>query len=82
MRVSYIGRGTLATGGLNGDGIPDLVVAAYSGVWVCLGQKGGTFAAPVFYPMPAGYLGTVALGDFNSDGKMNIAVANTGAQNS
>jgi uncharacterized protein (TIGR03437 family) len=73
--------GALATGDLNGDGIPDLVVAAYNSVWVSLGQKGGTFSAPISDAIPAGSLATVALGDFNGDGKVDIAVANTGAQN-
>ncbi len=68
---------SLATADFNGDGIPDLAVANYSGgtVSILLGNGDGTFSQPAgitignttFY---------VATGDFNGDGKPDLAVAN------
>jgi hypothetical protein len=70
---------------LNNDGIPDLVVTTqFNGgigsntVYVLLGLGGGTFGAamPVYYVGGFGiYLPSVAIGDFNGDGKPDIAVA-------
>jgi len=62
---------------LNGDGIPDLIVATLlnpAGVNVFLGNGDGTFGASTFYP--AGLRDAfVTVGDFNSDGKPDLIVA-------
>ena len=61
---------------VNGDGIPDLVVTAGSVLSVWLGKGDGTFSAPTFVQgvtSPA-----ITFGDFNGDGKLDIAVANAG----
>jgi hypothetical protein len=61
---------------LNGDGIPD-IVATGDQVDVYLGKGDGTFANPVYYN-GGNFPGSVVTGDFNGDGKMDIAVAAQG----
>src|SRR5580658_2289327 len=59
----------VAIAALNGDGILDLVVSdagSPAGVWVLLGQTGGTYKAPVYYASPV--LTGIALKDVNGDG--------------
>src|SRR5205823_14910794 len=61
----------------NGDGIPDLAVAAQSGnaVNFFLGNGDGTFQDALPYathPMPNG----IVSGDFNGDGLPDVATAN------
>jgi hypothetical protein len=69
----------LAALDLNGDGIADLVASAQNTVSVWLGKAGGTFSSPVSYSVQGGYLisgGPVSLafGDFNGDGRIDIAI--------
>ena len=70
----------IATADFNGDGILDLAVACQGPlggpgfVDILLGNGDGTFAAPVEYGtigQPEG----IALGDFNGDGDLDIAVS-------
>lgn len=56
----------------NGDGIPDLAVAAGS-VLILLGQGHGVFAAPIATVTKNPAAALVA-GDFNHDGKLDLAV--------
>src|SRR5439155_552784 len=76
----------VAVGDLNGDGRTDLVVAdagsfvAYmprtgGSLSVLLGNGDGTFQAAVNYAVRT-YPQSVAVGDFNGDGKPDLAVAN------
>ena len=75
---------SVVTADFNGDGIPDLAVAARNGntLTILLGKGDGTFTAlPIAfaantYPM---YL---AAGDFNSDGKTDLAlvIGNVGVE--
>lgn len=72
--LSFIG-----TADFNGDGIPDLVVSSKNSVTILLAKTGGTFAPPASYSVQGGYLEsgyaiTAAMGDFNRDGKVDIAV--------
>jgi hypothetical protein len=78
IRAIYV-----AVGDFNGDGIPDLAVAnvgtypSYSdgSVSILLGKGDGTLLPPVNYPTGT-YSDSVAVGDFNGDGKQDLAVAN------
>jgi hypothetical protein len=76
----------VAVGDFNGDGKPDLTVVAQSSrrapteVGVLLGNGDGTLQAPVFYGAGSGPI-SVAMGDFNGDGKPDLAVANYGSNN-
>jgi hypothetical protein len=73
---------SVAVGDFNGDGRLDLAVADYgsggsgSEVSVLLGNGDGSFQAPVHYAVE--YAGPVAVGDFNGDGRLDLAVAGGG----
>src|SRR5947209_7406069 len=61
---------------LNNDGIPDMAVAGLTGgvIQVLIGNGDGTFKAPVTYHTDKASH-HIAFGDFNRDGKVDIAVA-------
>lgn len=82
-RVDYATGPTpfsVAVGDFNGDGRPDLVVTnsaanAGNGVSVLLGNGDGTFQAHVDYAASSRPT-SVAVGDFNKDGTLDLAVTN------
>lgn len=71
---------------VNGDGKPDLVVANLceseddcdnGEVGILLGSGDGTFQAPYSYNSGGYYAQSVAVGDFNGDGRIDLAVSNS-----
>jgi hypothetical protein len=66
-------RGQLATGDVNGDGKPDLVVGEGNLVSVLRGNGDGTFQPKVDSAIANGITG-IALADFNEDGKLDAVV--------
>lgn len=80
---------SLAFGDFNGDGKIDIAVGNYgnqesqSAVYVLLGNGDGTFQAPIATSLGQYvYSDTLAVGDFNKDGKLDLLVTiagNTGA---
>jgi FG-GAP-like repeat len=65
---------------LNNDGREDVVYPDAQnavGFYVKLSTGDGVYGAATHYSLPAGYLGTVGIGDFNGDGKPDLAVFST-----
>ncbi|HYQ96437.1 MAG TPA: T9SS type A sorting domain-containing protein [Candidatus Eisenbacteria bacterium] len=75
--VEYPTRGgEIAIGDMNGDTNLDLVTAGGSTASVLLGNGDGTFRAPIRSPA-GGSASSAALGDVNSDGKLDFITENT-----
>jgi hypothetical protein len=71
----------LAVGDMNGDGKPDLVLAAGNSVHVLKSNGNGTFQAPIS-TVGSAVAGTVAVklvdvGDFDKDGKLDVVASGT-----
>lgn len=76
---------SIAAGDLNNDGSSDLAVAnsGSNDVTILLGNGTGGFSAAVGSPVAVGGTApaSVAIGDVNRDGKLDLAVANQGSNN-
>ncbi|MGA9967707.1 MAG: FG-GAP-like repeat-containing protein, partial [Terriglobales bacterium] len=80
------GPNAVAVADVNGDGIPDLVVANWctdstcvaSSVGVLLGKGDGTFQPAVPYGSGGLYADSVAVADLRGTGKLDIVVGNCG----
>lgn len=71
------------TADFNGDGNPDLVFLQVFRITVELGNGDGTFRPPIHTPVTATpYLSSMAVGDFNGDGKVDVAVVGSNAEGS
>ncbi len=67
------------SGDFNNDGITDLVQdtgESAAGFTISLGKGDGTFKAPIFHaaPISSSVRDPVVVGDFNNDGKMDVAL--------
>ncbi len=82
------GAQSVAIGDLDGDGVPDLVVADFyetfqgeqnsiGGVSVFLGNGDGTFQTPQVYASGGYNAYSIALADLRRNGKLDIVVTNT-----
>jgi VCBS repeat protein/centrosomal CEP192-like protein/FG-GAP repeat protein len=67
----------LAVADLNGDGKPDVAIAAILGIDILLNNGNGTFGAAAYYASGIGGAvpgGGIAIGDLNGDKKPDVAV--------
>ena len=78
--VQYsVSGGAPAIGDFTGDGIPDIITADTSGnLYLLKGNGDGTFGFPTTIPTNMTDLGLLAVGDFNNDGKLDVALAGAG----
>jgi hypothetical protein len=73
----------VTVGDFNGDGIPDLAVDnfgwnVYGSVSLLIGNGDGTFKAATTVSVGNNYPEWITSGDFNGDGKLDLAVVNPG----
>ena len=74
--------GYVAVGDFNGDGIPDLAMiiptsdGSNNTIKILLGKGDGTFTPVAASPVVGSMAGSIAVGDFNGDGKADLAVTN------
>jgi len=78
--VPAAGATAVAVGDFNGDRIPDLATASLWGtdLSVRLGRGGGSFGPLTSFALPSRFAHSVVAGDFNNDGKLDVAVSSDG----
>ena len=64
---------SLALKDINGDNIPDFVVANGDSLAVLLGNGDGTYQSPLLTPTSNGYQGQIVVADLDGDGKPDVA---------
>lgn len=83
--VSNIGIGQMVVGDFNGDGKVDVATAfvpATGGISVVLGNGDGTFGNPISSPVNITFnVQDMIGGDFNNDGKADLALLSLGSSN-
>jgi hypothetical protein len=77
IRTRFSGYATAAD--LNGDRIPDLIVAQSSTLLIALGRGGDTFGQPQVFSFSFP-ISSVTVGDFDGDGKPDIALVADGVK--
>src|SRR5205085_11800384 len=61
---------SIASGDFNNDGVTDIVTAGANSISVLLGNKNGTFQAPVNYSITS-VAAEVSVGDFSGGGRQD-----------
>jgi hypothetical protein len=72
--IADTGFDYLVVGDFNGDGIPDVATAGFSGVWLLTGKGDGTLNPGVLVASLPASDGKIATADFNGDGNLDIVV--------
>jgi hypothetical protein len=78
---AFDGQSSAMVNDFNGDGKLDIAVCYEydeNEIEVFLGNGDGTFKSPAIYPVTFNGFFTAAAGDFNSDGKLDLAVSQYG----
>jgi hypothetical protein len=79
--TSGFGPGEVHAASLRGNGTMDLIIASsnFNQIAVVLGDGNGTFQPPVFYTVGSSINipSSLTIGDFNHDGNLDVAVANS-----
>jgi hypothetical protein len=76
---------SLAVGDFNNDHVQDLAttndgpVQLGGGFSILLGNGNGTFGMPLHFELAGGFMGSIAMGDFNSDGNHDLILGTAGA---